>query len=128
MSGTDGEADADALIMCSFCLRSRQEVGRLVAAPGVGICRSCAKSALELFENAGPEPAEYSSGPWDVLDDDQLLSRLPDIAEAREMVEEHLRRWVSAARLRGISWASIGDALGMSRQSAWERFHQHIER
>ena len=29
---------------------------------------------------------------------------------------------VAAARARQISWAGIGESLGMSRQSAWERF------
>ena len=51
-----------------------------------------------------------------------LLARLPQVAQARDQVEAHLQRWVGAARERGISWASIGSALGMSRQSAWERF------
>lgn len=112
--------------MCSFCLRSRQEVGRLVAAPGVGICRGCAATAVSRFEEAGPEPAEYSTGPWDTFDDRELLEQLPRVAQAREDVEEHLRHWVAAARRRGLSWANIGASLGMSRQSAWERFHEHL--
>jgi ATP-dependent Clp protease ATP-binding subunit ClpX len=29
---------------------------------------------------------------------------------------------IDALRKRGISWAQIGDALGVSRQAAWERF------
>jgi hypothetical protein len=29
---------------------------------------------------------------------------------------------VSELRQRSISWAQIGGALGISRQSAWERF------
>ena len=36
--------------------------------------------------------------------------------------ESGLQRWVGEARRRGSSWASIGESLGMSRQSAWERF------
>ena len=28
----------------------------------------------------------------------------------------------SPRRVRGVSWARIGGALGMTRQSAWERF------
>lgn len=29
---------------------------------------------------------------------------------------------VAKARTRGITWTRIGAALGMTRQSAWERF------
>jgi hypothetical protein len=29
---------------------------------------------------------------------------------------------VRRARALGATWARIGDALGMTRQSAWERF------
>ncbi|MGO1459769.1 MAG: ClpX C4-type zinc finger protein [Flaviflexus sp.] len=113
--------------MCSFCLRSREDSGRLVGAPGVGICQRCAQNAVRMLEEAGLEPADLSSGPWDACDDDELLEQLPRIAQAREKVEEHLRHWVGAARGRGLSWASIGESLGMSRQSAWERFHPHVE-
>lgn len=118
----------DTLFMCSFCLRSRQEAGRLVAAPGVGICRPCAESAVKRLVEAGPEPVEYVDGPWDAFDDEALLEQLPRIAQARDDVEKHLRLWVAAARRRGLSWSSIGQSLGMSRQSAWERFRDHLAR
>lgn len=38
-------------------------------------------------------------------------------------------RWfvIEQAREEGASWADIGDALGMSRQSAWEWYKRHIE-
>ncbi|GAA2970251.1 hypothetical protein GCM10010525_36070 [Glutamicibacter bergerei] len=64
--------------------------------------------------------------PWDALDNEELLRQLPKVAKARDDVENHLRIWVGAARSRKISWASIGESLGMSRQSAWERFHQSV--
>lgn len=123
---SDEGAEPNIRFMCSFCLRSRQDAGRLIGAPGVGICRSCAASAVARLDEAGPEPAEYSTGPWDLFDDNELLEQLPRIAQAREQVEEHLRHWVSAARARGLSWASIGQSLGMSRQSAWERFRDYM--
>jgi hypothetical protein len=37
-------------------------------------------------------------------------------------VEQHLTGWVRRARALGATWARIGEALGMTRQSAWERF------
>ena len=30
--------------------------------------------------------------------------------------------WVRKARHLGASWARVGETLGMTRQSAWERF------
>lgn len=124
--GSQPKNSPDTLFMCSFCLRSRQEVGRLVAAPGVGICLDCARSATERLEGAGPESPTYVDGPWDAFGDQDLLEQLPRIAKARDDVEEHLQVWVGAARRRNISWASIGESLGMSRQSAWERFHDSV--
>lgn len=61
---------------------------------------------------------------WQNVDDDSLLRRIADIAGARDGVEEHLTQWVGRARDRGISWARIGATLGMTRQSAWERFRR----
>jgi hypothetical protein len=109
--------------MCSFCLRPREQTGLLVGAPAVAICRGCTESARVLFEQAPADPNPSPRAPWDLLGDRELLERLPQIAKARDDVEQHLRQWVAAARARDISWAGIGEALGMSRQSAWERFH-----
>jgi len=33
-----------------------------------------------------------------------------------------LRTWVLELRRRGVTWVRIGASLGMTRQSAWERF------
>lgn len=33
-----------------------------------------------------------------------------------------LQRWVDAARRTGLSWSEIGDALGISKQAAQQRF------
>ena len=37
-------------------------------------------------------------------------------------VDKLIRQTVEDARQRGCSWAEIGHALGISKQSAWERF------
>lgn len=115
---------ADQPFMCSFCLRPREETGILVGAPNVGICRQCVDAAGVLLGQAEPESGSVPRAPWDAFTDDELLRQLPKVARARDDVEDHLRKWVGAARLRNFSWASIGESLGMSRQSAWERFRQ----
>jgi hypothetical protein len=38
------------------------------------------------------------------------------------LAERHVHAAVTDLRQRGLSWAQIGGALGISRQSAWERF------
>ena len=37
-------------------------------------------------------------------------------------VETALQEAVRKARRAGYSWTEIGEALGMTKQSAWERF------
>lgn len=119
--------------MCSYCLRPRSETGPLLMSPLAAICRDCAENARERFAERDREiardPAASDteddvevSAPWKRLDDDTLLARIGDVNGAGDQVEEHLKAWVGAARERGISWARIGAALGITRQSAWERF------
>lgn len=110
-------------VMCSYCLRAREQTGPLVSSPIAAICQDCAQKALELFAEA-PSSENYSATapPWGHLSDRDVLARLPEIASAGAQVERHLQAWVGAARERNISWAKIGQALGMTRQSAWERF------
>lgn len=122
-SDVEIEFNRDQPFMCSFCLRSREETGLLVGAPTAAICRDCAAGALALFNESSPDAHRaLPDSPWAALSDHELLERLPQVAQAREQVEAHLRRWVGVARERNISWASIGESLGMTRQSAWERF------
>jgi biotin operon repressor len=40
---------------------------------------------------------------------------------ALRKVDDDVRAWVAQARRREISWERLGQALGMKRQSAWER-------
>ena len=56
------------------------------------------------------------------LTDEELLAHLPRVAAPAEQVEQQLTGWVRKARSRGLTWTRIGEALGMTRQSAGERF------
>ena len=61
--------------------------------------------------------------PWELTDSlDAALANLPNVARAQAQVDESLLGWVRRARTLGATWAQIGDALGITRQSAWERF------
>lgn len=56
------------------------------------------------------------------MTDEEILEFLPRVAAVSAQVDANLRVWVERLRDRGVTWARIGAALGMTRQSAWERF------
>jgi hypothetical protein len=61
------------------------------------------------------------------MDTDELEHDLREsVAEAREITRE-IDRSVARLRRRGASWAVIGRALGVSRQTAWERYRGDVE-
>lgn len=53
---------------------------------------------------------------------DDPLSALRVLTESEHELERIRREQVVAARAAGASWQQIGDALGVTRQSAWESF------
>ena len=54
--------------------------------------------------------------------DDDPLAALGDIGVVRRLLDEVELEAVRAARRRGRSWAEIATKLGVTRQSAWERW------
>jgi hypothetical protein len=107
---------------CSFCLKAAADVQKLVAGPGVFICDECARLSMEIIA-AEPEATPDMVASWEQnTSDEDLLALLPKVATAQAQAEQQLTSWVRKARARGITWTRIGAALGMTRQSAWERF------
>ena len=104
---------------CAFCTTSAEQVGTLVAGPGVFICN---ESGLLLGDEGGAQVHAPRLPVWEEIDDQALLDHLPRIEAVRNQVDDDLRAWVSEARRRELSWERIGEVLGMKRQSAWERF------
>ena len=113
------ELPLEGPMMCSFCAGSASSTRRLVAGPGVAICEDCATSSIGLLRGTDSSPVK---APWARMTDAELLAHLPEISAVATQVEDRLHAWVGTARQRSISWARIGAALGMTRQSAWERF------
>lgn len=108
-------------VACSFCLKPSTEVGTMVAGPGVFICDVCVTLCVDIIANKPVTPPDPAI--WDRdLTDAALLELLPKVAAAGAQVERHLTGYVRKARARGVTWNRIGAALGMTRQSAWERF------
>ena len=106
---------------CSFCLQPNTRVAKLVAGPGVYICDACVTLCAQIIQDT-PD-ASPRLAPWEHdMALPEVLSNLPHIAAASSQLEDNLLHWVRKARALGATWAEIGDALGMTRQSAWERF------
>jgi hypothetical protein len=55
-------------------------------------------------------------------EDDDGLASLSDIGVVRRMLDQAELSAVRTARLHGRSWAEIATHLGVTRQSAWERW------
>src|SRR3954465_13604489 len=118
-------------IACSFCAKPAPEVAKIIAGPGIYICDECVRLCNEILAtdsgsdggSAGDNRQPDDELPyWQEMTDEQLLDHLPRIARVADQVEGSLTTWVRRTRPRGVSWARIGAALDMTRQSAWERF------
>ena len=107
---------------CSFCTKPDDQVTTLVAGAGVFICNECVDLCALVIANKPGSGSTPRVPVWDQLDDQALLAHLPRIEAVRDQVDDDLRAWVAEARRRELSWDRIGEALGMKRQSAWERF------
>jgi ATP-dependent protease Clp ATPase subunit len=114
-------AKQSAIASCSFCLKPNTEVSKLIAGPGVFICDECVDLCAQIIESkAKGDPKLPPWEHWATVE--QVLENLPGIAAASAQVEQNLTGSVRRARALGATWARIGQALGMTRQSAWERF------
>jgi len=109
------------VMRCSFCGREDADVAKLIAGPGVYICDGCVATCQGILEQDAADPQPSRLPTWDDMTDEEVLERLPRIAAVQSQVEHGLREWVQLLRSRGVTWERIGAALGMTRQSAWER-------
>ena len=115
--------EKDVIACCSFCLKPNTEVKALVAGPAVFVCDGCVDLCCQIIRELPEGRAEPRLLPWELTASlDAALANLPNVARAQAQVEESLLGWVRRARTLGANWAQSGDALGITRQSAWERF------
>ena len=105
-------------LCCSFCTKDKDAVAKLIAGPGVYICNEC----VGLCDRILAEQLAHELGSWDEHPDDEMLASVARtqavVSQADAAVHDH----VAVLRERGISWTRIGEALGVSKQAAWERF------
>jgi len=121
-TGTEPKDEWRAQMACSFCRKTPDDVDRMVAGPGVFICNECVGLCNDLIALPKPDKPDPVAQWEQNMSDDDLLAHLPRVATAADQVERQLTAWVRLSRGRGITWTRIGEALGMTRQSAWERF------
>ena len=69
-------------------------------------------------EGAGP-PRAFDATAWPK---DRLLALLAPVNAAADAHRAHLQTIVETLRAHKVSWAVIAERLGVSRQTAWERF------
>lgn len=106
---------------CTFCGLAAAQVRQLIAGPGVYICDGCVGKCNQILAGqAGSAPARLPD--WAAMSTGDILGHLPRIAVVGAQVDASLDQIVAELRGRGVSWARLGAALGITRQSAWERF------
>ena len=110
------------VLHCSFCGKPQTRVEKLIAGPrGVFICNECVALCDGIVAGTWTPSGEEPFNPLEGAAED-LLKLLPSVEFASEANRDFLQDLVDALRKREVSWAEIGEALGVSRQSAWERF------
>ncbi len=111
---------SDDALHCSFCLKSQHQVEKLIAGPGsIFICDACVGLCNEWIAGRPPAVGDFSLSS---VPTPTLLERLKPIEKTIQGQGNQLAAAVDELRGREVSWADIGKALGVSRQSAWERF------
>jgi ribosomal protein L37AE/L43A len=110
---------------CSFCGKAQTEVKTLVAGPGVFICDECVQLCQQIIARKAATPTSTQEVPGllpDKAPTETLLKTLAGYNGAFERVGAGMQDIADILREREVSWATIGQALAVSRQAAWKRF------
>ena len=114
-----------AQVNCSFCAKPSSAVAKVIAGPGVYICNECIQLCNDILEEeqqASSPAGTQLPAREEAMTDEEILALLPRIALVSAQTDASLQRMVTVLRGRGVTWARIGAALQITRQSAWERF------
>ena len=71
---------------------------------------------------SGPSTRVRLDGDWD----DRPLEGIREARGVERALDKVLREQVRRARDAGCSWTEVGEALGTSKQAAWERFSGEV--
>lgn len=84
------------------------------------ICDQCIDLCKEIIDEETGDPTRPMTVPEAPID--QAMQRMVALHRSRQQVDREAAAAVRALRARGVTWIRIGNALGMSKQSAWERY------
>jgi hypothetical protein len=107
---------------CSFCGKSQHKVKALIAGPGCFICDECVGLCDRILAGEPVAGKEYSGFKPLERPTEDLIELLGTASFATESSRNFLQSLVDTLRAREVSWATIAEQLGVSRQAAWERF------
>jgi len=113
-----GGSQLDTLC-CSFCNKDKDSVAKLIAGPGVYICNECVDLCVQIIAD---QSAVGDFTGWNERPDDELLASLAKVQAVVAQADAAVHDYVTVLRGRGVTWTRIGQALGVSKQAAWERF------
>jgi hypothetical protein len=114
-----GGSGQEKTLYCSFCFKSQHQVTKLISGPaGIFICGECVDLCNEIIAGRPPNVSKPSP---EELPTERLLERLRPIEDTIQGKGNQLQWVVELLRSREVSWAVIGAALGISRQSAKSR-------
>jgi ATP-dependent Clp protease ATP-binding subunit ClpX len=110
-------------LYCSFCGKSQHDVAKLIAGPSVFICDACVGLCNQIIGQPADNPVpavRFEDIP--AMPTDRLINLLKVQGVIFDGARARLQEAVDTLRGRDVSWATIGEALGVSRQAAWDRF------
>ena len=124
MPEAEGTQTRNRVYRCSFCGKSQTEVKTLVAGPDEFICDECVQLCQLIIDKETGKQAQEVPGSLlpDNAPTETLLKTLAGYNGAFESVDAAMQDIVDILREREVSWATIGQALAVSRQAAWKRF------
>jgi hypothetical protein len=125
MPETEAAQTSKRLYRCSFCGKAQTEVKTLVSGPGVFICDECVELCQEIIAKKAATAVSTQTVPGLLPDNaatETLLKTLAGFNGAFARVDAGMQDIVDILREREVSWATIGQALAVSRQAAWKRF------
>lgn len=107
---------------CSFCGIPAAQVDRLIAGPGVYICNDCVGLCNQLLA----KESVVAFDELDEKDDEALLAGMARLDASRHQVAAAVDAHARVLRSRGVPWSRLGETLGISRQSAYQRFSGEV--
>ena len=81
--------DVLAGIGCSFCTKSKDEVKKLIAGPGIYICDECVGLCNEILD----EDTTQSLADWGALPTEELIDRMLHVAGSRDASTRSWAAW-----------------------------------